>query len=256
MKPGAMARVFLTTLIILCLPPAVLAQDGSEAPRRALDLLDQAMNELDAPPPGKDQSEEALLDQNEGLRETLRQMKNVLDDKMLAIKQLEDENEKLRQALRLRFGQRDGKLPPVPMPNRDLIESVLNEPGAVPERQETLNAADAKPEAYTIVSEWGRSPEVAASLPGEVSSLIGMAVAVPSDMTEDNLVQLGNDLRQNYDAYDNINIEVFDDLEAARRYANEGSPDGNHRVMTIAKFKHSERDSIVVYRQGKAMEVP
>ncbi len=182
-------------------------------------------------------------------------MQEELVQKSDAIRALEDENEKLRQALRLRFGGGGGGLPPVPMPNRELLESVLREPAPFQERQET--AVDSSgAEAYTVVSEWGRSPEVAKSLPGQVASLIGLALAVEPGTPEAELKRLGEDLRENYRAYDNINIEVFDDVDAARIFANEGKSDPTHRVMSIAKFKHSGRDSVVMYRGGRPVNAP
>lgn len=244
-------------VLILCVAAPLSAQQGANGSGQALDRLENALGELDTPKDvSGDRSKEELLTEVADLQQTLRQLQDVLDEKILAIKQLENENEKLRQALRLHFGQGGRGLPPVPMPNRDLIESVLNESQPVAERQAMMPAsAAAEPEAYTIVSDWSRSPEVAASLPGDVSSLIGMAIAVEPDMSEGSLIQLGKDLRENYDAYDNINIEVFNDLEAARSYANKGTTSAKHRVMTIAKFKHSERDTIVVYRNGRAVPV-
>lgn len=222
----------------------------------ALDKLDRAMDSLENPAtePTRTRSHEDLVQEVEDLRETLRELAEVLDDKILALKQLEDENQNLRQALRLHFGSRGG-LPPVPIPNRDLIESVLNEGEPFVEREETV-AEGAVPETYTVVSEWGRSPEVAASLPGKVSSLIGMALAVSPDMTDTQIADLANDLRENYDAYDNINIEVFDDIAAARRYANEGELDDAHRVLTISRFRHSGRDEKIAYRDGAAVNLP
>ncbi len=246
----------LTIVLILWLPGLAYAQEGVAGAGQPLDRLENALGELDDPPEvASSRTRKELLTEVADLQETLRQLQDILDEKVLAIKQLENENEKLRQALRLRFGQSGQGLPPVPMPNRDLIESVIEEPDPVPERQETMSASAAGREAYTVVSEWGRSPEVAASLPGDVSSLVGMAIAVPPETPENTLIELGKELRQNYAAYDNVNIEIFNDLAAARRYANEGKTEAAHRVMTVAKFKHSERDTIILYRNGQPMEI-
>jgi hypothetical protein len=133
-----------------------------------------------------------------------------------------------------------------------LIESVLREAPPEPERKETLGPPSA-PEAFTVVSEWGRSPEVAASLPGDVSSLIGMTIAVERKTSVDALRLMGAELRQNYAHYDNINIEVFDDIGAARQYADKGELDAPRRVLSVSRFKHSGRDDIVVYQNGQAV---
>ena len=135
------------------------------------------------------------------------------------------------------------------------LESVLREPAPFQERRETAGESSGA-ETYTVVDEWGRSPEVAKSLPGEVASLIGLAIAVAPDTPKAELKQLGEDLRKNYEAYDNINIEVFDDVEAARGFAHDGKSDPSHRVMSISKFKHSGRDSVVIYRGGRPVNTP
>jgi len=219
-----------------------------------LDALDSEIGRLGAPASAQKDNSGASDQEALELREKIERMNEELVQKTDAIRALEDENEKLRQALRLRFGG-GGGLPPVPIPNRDLIESVLREPAPFPERRESAGpAGDA--EAYTVVSEWGRSPEVAKSLPGEVASLIGLAIAVAPGTSEAELRRLGEDLRKNYKTYDNINIEVFDDVEAARHFADQGKSDPNHRVMSISKFKHSGRDSVLLYRNGRPAGSP
>jgi hypothetical protein len=227
------------------------AQDGAPESGKPLDLLEDALGNLGAPPEdAAELSSEDVQAQLEALHEVVRDLQRVLDDKLVAIQQLEDENESLRQALRLRFGSSSG-LPPVPIPNRKLIESVLQEPAPPAERRESVGPPSS-PEAFTVVSEWGRSPDVAASLPGDVSSLIGMTIAVDPGASVDELTELGRELRENYAHYDNINIEVFDDVAAARKFAESGELDERRRVVSVSRFKHSGRDSVVVYRDGKA----
>jgi len=244
------------TLAVFAVSGSALAQKADSPPKPPLDELDSAINRLATPdedaPAAADSDVQRQIDE---LREQMQRMEEQLTQKSDAIEQLEDENEKLRQALRLRFGGKGDGLPPVPIPNRELIESILREPAPFAERKESANPASPE-EEYTVVSEWGRSPQVAASLPGGVASLIGLALAVPQGMPEAELKQLGKDLRENYNAYDNINIEVFDDVAAARQFANEGKTDSARRVMSISKFKHSGRDSLVLYRNGKAVTAP
>ena len=227
------------------------AQESRPGEGKPLDLLENALGNLDNPPKkSSEPTNEELQAQLDDVREVVGDLQRVLDDKLVAIQQLEDENEKLRQALRLRFNSGGAGLAPVPIPNRDLIESVLKESPAPAERRETVGPPSS-PEAFTVVSEWGRSPEVAASLPGEVSSLIGMTIAVDRGSSPDALAQLGEELRANYAHYDNINIEVFDDVGAARQFAEKGEIDARRRVMSVSRFKHSGRDSVVVFRDGK-----
>lgn len=235
---------------VIALAGSALAQEGPPKQGKPLDLLEDALGSIENPlPEANEVSNEELLGRLSDLREVVRDMQRILDEKLVAIQQLEDENEKLRQALRLRFGGTDGGLPPVPIANRELIESVLREGPPEPERKETRGAPAAQ-EAFTVVSEWGRSPEVAASLPGEVSSLIGMTIAVDRQTGPDALRQLGMELRDNYAHYDNINIEVFDDIGAARAYADKGNVNEKRRVLSVTRFKHSGRDDIVVYQNG------
>jgi len=229
------------------------AQPAPAHPLEALDSeLDRLANPAPAAAPASPQESEKEAAK---LQETLQRMTEELVQKSDAIRALEDENEKLRQALRLRFGGGGAGLPPVPIPNRELLESVLSEPAPFQERRETAGKTSGA-EAYTVVDEWGRSPEVAKSLPGEVASLIGLAIAVAPGTPEAEVKQLGQDLRKNYEAYDNINIEVFDDAEAARNFAKNGKSDSNHRIMSISKFKHSGRDSVVMYRGGRPVNSP
>jgi len=235
---------------------SISAQPDEPTKERPLDLLENALGNLNSPAPSENAStNDELQNQIDDLREIVKGLQQVLDEKLIAIQQLEDENESLRQALRLRFGGTSGSLPPVPIPNRELIESVLNESAPTPERRETVGPPS-DPAAFTVVSEWGRSPEVAASLPGEVSSLIGMTIAVEPGISADALKQLGQELRENYAHYDNINIEVFDDVAAARRFAEKGESENEHRVMRITSFKHSGRNSLEIFRNGKPVIVP
>jgi hypothetical protein len=232
------------------------AQNPKDEDGKPLDLFEHALGHLDAPEPqSANASNEELRVQLDALREMVVDLQRLLDQKLVAIQQLEDENEKLRQALRLRFSAGKQGLPPVPIANRALIESVLSDAPPEPERIETLGTASA-PEAFIVVSEWGRSPEVAASLPGDISSLIGMTLAVDAGTRVEALRQIGDELRENYAHYDNINIEVFDDVAAARRYANEGHLDAGRRVLTVSRFKHSGRDTITVYRAGRPVPAP
>jgi len=244
-------RILVVAGIFAAGGSAFAQKQKQPAPQHPLDALDSEIGRLakpgtaPAPAPAADSSKET-----EKLQDTIQHMTEELVQKSDAIRALEDENEKLRQALRLRFGGNKAGLPPVPIPNRELLESVLGEPAPFQERRETAGKSSGA-ESYTVVDEWGRSPEVAKSLSGDVASLIGLAIAVAPGTPEAEVRQLGEDLRKNYEAYDNINIEVFDDVEAARAFAKNGKSDPNHRVMSISKFKHSGRDSVTMYRDGR-----
>lgn len=245
------AKLTACTVAIAVCAALAAGQEHSSGTSDALDRLDSAL--LDE---REDSSAEASIEELwreiQDLQLTLQQIQEVLDEKMLAIAELEDENEKFREALRVRYGREQTGLPPVPMPNREFIESMLNVPGRGSGGAQPRSASAG---SYTIVSEWGRSPEVAAELPGNVSSLVGLAAAVAPGMASNELEALGRELRNTYDAYDNINIQVFDDIEAAKNYADLGKSDPKHLVLGISKHKHSERDQMVRFEDGVPIEV-
>lgn len=231
------------------------AQESSSKAFDALDRLDNALLNIRA-----DSSAAVQASLNDLRRDildlqlTLKRIQEVLDDKTVAIAELEDENEELREALRVRHRQEQAGLAPVPVPNRGPNQFVLNNPsgdtrGLNPPPQTTSLVG------HTIVSEWGRSPETVAELPGNVSSLIGLAAAVPPGMSSQELDALARQLRHTYDAYDNINIQVFDDIGAAKNYADLGKSSPRHLVLSISKHKHSERDKMIRFTDGRAIEV-
>lgn len=252
MKTTAVQVLCRTLALCLCVSgTAVWAQertpaseeeleDYANAPaleRDALDLLVQVMADLVE------------------LRETVLDLQASLDLFMDTVAEdLRVENERLRRAVRLRY-ERDTGLPPVPMPNRALIEDIVNGQGP------TAGAPD--PEvmeprefSYTVVSEWGRTPEDAAALAGNTPSLKGMILAVPEWGGDEDLLTLGRELRAGFDDFDNINIEVFDDLEAARDFARRGVANPEHRVLNVSRFRDSGRDVILLIQDEVVREFP
>ena len=108
---------------------------------------------------------------------------------------------------------------------------------------------------YTVVKEWGRSPEMAASFPTEVSTLKGMVLLVPPGITDEALTRLGEELREQYSDYDNINIEVFDEPMSAQTFADTGvAKNPERRVLTVSKYRASGRDLILLI-QGNTVIV-
>lgn len=116
----------------------------------------------------------------------------------------------------------------------------------------------ATPEAFsfTIVDEWGRSPEVAAELGGDASTLIGVAGLVPPRSAKADVVALLRELRATYEPYDNINIEIFDSEAAARAYAERQVADPDHHVASISRHKASGRDVMIYLAGGQPETVP
>jgi hypothetical protein len=123
---------------------------------------------------------------------------------------------------------------PVNVP-RPAAEPVAAEPGG--------------PFTYSVVNEWGRTPEMVANIGANISTLKGMVLAVPGWSSDEQLIDLGRELREHYADYDNINIEVFNDPESARRFAESGvAADYKDRVLTVSKFADSGRDLILLIR--------
>ena len=84
-----------------------------------------------------------------------------------------------------------------------------------------------------------------------MAGLAGLA-AVPPDMAPQEVEALARELRH---TYDNINIQVFDDIETARNYADLGKSSADHLVLSISRHKHLERDNMVRFVDGVAIEV-
>lgn len=79
----------------------------------------------------------------------------------------------------------------------------------------------AKKFEYIIVKEWDRTRERAERLGRNAPTLKGMICVVTESSTREELEELARRLRARFDDYDNINIEVFNNLETAQRYANQ-----------------------------------
>lgn len=198
--------------------------------------------------------------ENDRLRFKVRQLTRERD---FLTRELEDENERLRRHVRQLYRDQGLALPPVPAPDRDLIEEVLRGPAegveTGPGASRALEGAPV-PSRSTyevdceVLAEWGRTPEEAAALGGDVASLKGMVCCVPPHVDDQYLAALGRTIRSQLDPYDNINVEVFDDPDAARSFHEKHVAQPEHRVLSISKHGASGRDVILRIR-GEATEV-
>jgi hypothetical protein len=216
---------------------------------------------------------EALRNEVETMRDELRLLQATLD---LLVNQvmgdLREENEFLRKELQRQHDSPSSSPPNdptrVPRPGIDLIREVLEaQPDFVPdtppevpqpetvERVEISEEGEPEPFVFTIVQEWGRTPEDVEELGGDATSLKGMVGIVPSGSKEEDLEQLGRDLRKQFDVFDNINIEVFDDMEAAQRYYETQIGHSEHRMLSVSKHAASGRDVILYFHNGETIEV-
>jgi hypothetical protein len=215
----------------------------------------QIEDAADQPAVARDDSELLLrtLEELAELKELVRQLQESLELFMDSTAyELQEENRRLRRAVKLRYREEAGGLPTVPMPDRDLLDQIL-ELGSVPSP-----ALKAPPQefSYTVVDEFGRTPEAAARVGGNATSLKGMIVVVPGWSSDEQLIAMGRELRQKFNDYDNINIEVFNNLETAHRYMETYVADPVHRVMNISRFREQGRDTILLIKGNTVREIP
>lgn len=190
------------------------------------------------------------------LQQEVRLLRELIEDGVVGrVTALEAEVHELKTALK---AQRTGG-PVVPQPDSP-NQARLPLPGALPSARETVAPAQpkekpvkAEPFAFTVVDEWGRSPEAVAEQGGKASTLIGVSGLVPPGSARADVVALAKELRTKYKAYDNIVIEVFDSEAAAKAFADAQTVDGESRVLSISKAKADGRD-LMIYFGGEVPE--
>jgi hypothetical protein len=169
----------------------------------------------------------------------------------ILVKDLVAENTYLREKL----GRYEGSNMPaaVPRPGEDAMEDA---PGPA---EEAAPAPPPEPvstvKEMTTLAEWGRTPEEAVARGGDTTSLKGMIIVVPPDMDESALAELGRKLRKDFDAYDNINIELFNEVNAAQAFADTNRMSEHRHVLSISRHKPSGRDEVMLMRDGKPSPV-
>lgn len=249
--------------------PAPVAEEPPVAPDRVGPLREalqavvaaQQYPAMPAPDPVSDEELAAIREEVAGLRQEVADLRSELNEYLEELLQgLQKENERLRdEILRLsaRIGESEGDRPRVPAPGDDFVDEVVAERQLPePEPMEAPEPArPALPFVFTSVKEWGRSPEEAAKAPGGARSLFGMVGVVPRGSQDSDLLNLAQDLRERYGAYDNINVEVFDSAETAQAYAETRSMDAAHHVLSVSKHADSGRDVILLYRNGVPIDV-
>ena len=208
---------------------------------------------------------------------------------------LHEENERLRQeiqrmyVMRMQEGRYDSA---VPRPNQGVLDSLRDEalvsslppmdmpgPGRVtaePIGQEASGTSPSEAPStptlegsqgvmamaalggiqYAIVEEWGRTPEEARSFGDGVSSLKGLILAVPPGLAEEDLEELAYHLRDEYDGFDNINVKVFEGVEAAQRFASSNEVTPGMLVADVTKHAATQRDLILLQRGNELVVLP
>ena len=241
-----------------------------EQPAEPMEPIDPAylIPAEDGPATASDSA--VVLDEIEALRRDfarLEQSVNLMTRTRL--NQLQEENRTLRRELQRMYAMQSRDVPyeppPVPAPGRDLLEELYAEASRGPFDGEPATAAplppitgmataSAGPVRYSVVKEWGRTPEEAAGL--GAASLKGMVCVVPETTADDALIAFGRTLRDQFAEYDNLNIEIFNNAEVARRYIEENASPGEHRVMVISRHRGTQSDAIVRFKGSLAVPVP
>ncbi|MBL7645372.1 MAG: hypothetical protein JNK74_04180 [Candidatus Hydrogenedentes bacterium] len=195
------------------------------------------------------------------LQQEIRLLRELIEEGMVnRVTALEAEVRDLKATLR---GEQPVG-PVVPKPDEPARARLPQpEPGAATEAKPEMSLEDlaaaqlpavpAEEFKFTVVDEWGRSPEAVAELGGTASTLIGVAGLVPAGSTRDDVVALAQELRTKYRVYDNIVIEVFDDASAAQDFADSQKVNAERRVLSIAKSKAEGRD-LMIYFGGELPE--
>lgn len=231
-----------------------------------LDLLKQQLEKIAAEPARNPSPTETTLepvppsgtagpsttDDVQALQREVKELRGEVDrlqetvDAALAylVGALGDENRRLRKDLAL-ANESEGATPPA---------GAEEEPSPVPVPPSERKVNYGK-QGYLSVKEWGRTPEQAKELGGNVGSLRGMICAVAPGTTDEELKAIGKKLRAQCAGYDNVNIDVFDDEAAARDYSERNVRSSDHYVMNITRHKASGRDVIVLIRANGSREV-
>lgn len=185
------------------------------------------------------------------LRQQVARLQETLDLTLsYLVGELHEENRELRAQMR----ERDSEARSAAATTRDYhpIPTPLAEPANPAPPVTRVDYGEA---GYLAIKEWGRTPEQALEVGASTSSLRGMICAIPPGLSQEELIAVGKKIRMDCEGYDNVNVEVFDDESAARRYADENVRSAQHYVMNIMRHKASGRDVILLARKNGTHEV-
>lgn len=203
---------------------------------------------------------EAVVQEIAALHTAIQRLQQSVDTHLEnVVEELEAENKRLRREVERLYALRreeGSPLPVVPMPVGEAINDILGTPQEDQPAAETLALAVHNGLRYAVVSEWGRGPEEAVQMGPGIPSLKGMICAVPPGSRDSDLIALGRWLRSEFDAYDNINIEVFDHFEAASNYAEDNTPAPEHHVLSVSRHADSALDIILLIHGETTTTVP
>ncbi len=207
-------------------------------------------------PPVYAESAELLLVKKElaSIRQEMAALRATMDEYLGGvIASMQQENAALRRDLE--HAQR-GSPQPATAPLFPAVPRPEGEHAPFPTLPAPVSPEPAGPPSYEVVKEWGRTPEVAATLGPGITALKGMVIVIPPGTPSAAIEELGRTLRDQFDAYDNINIEVFDDADAAARYMEHPTPRPPHNVLSVSREAETGRDTILITENGITMDVP
>ncbi|MFO7973298.1 MAG: hypothetical protein R6V12_01535 [Candidatus Hydrogenedentota bacterium] len=244
---------------------AALDSPGANVIGGPEDDADAGAEDAGEPSTGNGDTPENVSKELAALRSDIARMQSMLDlvlDEFVI--ELKNENNRLREevaSLRRELENEDHQDAAPPLPESpaasDSPPSPVPDPPEVPTAvyDEMAQPNDAESIRYAVIKEWGRDAEEAARM-NDASTLKGLICAVPPNATDTQLAELGRWLRDKYADYENINIDVFDDVEAARRFAETNRIKGGRRVLNISKHPATNRDTIVLIRKDETTVIP
>jgi hypothetical protein len=266
-------------------PEYVAASAEAEAENK--EPAQPAQQEREEPAIAQPAQEPTLEDEMEELSELKAQMLRMEQSLQTSlgttITQLKEENEALKRELRDVYKETGKTAPTVPTPDKALLEQVLKDPqkaaedpAGVAEAVKEATEAAANPDAakaalrradpevakavkhrgFLAIAEWGREPEDAAKSNPPRASLKGLIGVINPGASDEELQALGRRLRNDYDKYDNINVEIFDDRATAEGFKSGQQIDEKRHVLSVSRYKASQRDVIVLLTGGKPVEIP
>ncbi len=190
------------------------------------------------------------------LREHIHQLEKSLTFYMdTVVTDLREENAYLRDELARIYATiplEDRMRPVVPRPGSGVLNEV-QDIAANPEFSARANSPRLDPSApleLAIAKEWGRTPDEAAEVGRNVSSLRGIIGSIPPGASDEALLDFARELRDQYADYTNVNIDIFDSEAAAAAFAERNAKSTTRHVLTIARHAGSGLDEIYLYRNG------
>ncbi len=236
-----------------------LVRMSAETPRELPPPLEMPVGVETPAAPQPPKTIEELGTEVTALRTEMRRLQDSVDETLdLLVADLHAENQRLRgEVARLSSGlPEEARIErgAIPMPGGDVVAEVEKAVAAPSEPPAPQLAPDGTPSTQ-VLKEWGPTAEEARALGPNVLSLKGMILAAPAQLTDEQLAALGRKLYGDYAGFDAIMIDVFDDVAAARDYAERNVKSSDHHVLNITKHRKSDRAPILLTRGGKNLPI-